>query len=97
MDCRHLEDGYEIYLLGALDRKEHEELRQHVLQGCAYCTGELREAAENLYWLLQNVAPVRPAPAVKARLMARLSPSTIRATSLRKTNRPLKKAAVARS
>jgi hypothetical protein len=75
MDCRHLEDGYEIYLLGALDRREQEELHQHVRQGCDSCTDELREAAESLYWLLQNVAPVRPSAAIKARLVKRLTPN----------------------
>jgi anti-sigma-K factor RskA len=75
MDCRHLADSYEIYLLGALDRGEQEELHQHVRQGCDSCRDELREAAETLYWLLQNVAPVRPSPAIKARLVQRLTPN----------------------
>jgi hypothetical protein len=73
MGCRHLEDGYEIYLLGALDRGEQEELHQHVLEGCAACTSELREAAENLYWFLQSVSPVRPSAAMKSRLLHRLT------------------------
>lgn len=73
MDCRHLEDGYEIYLLGALERGEQEDFSEHVLRGCAYCTDELREAAENVYWLLQMVTPVRPSAAMKARLLQRLT------------------------
>jgi len=92
MDCRYLEDAYEIYLLGGLERAQQEELHEHVRQGCAYCRHELREAAENLYWLLQNVAPVRPSAAIKGRILQRLSSSTILGTGSRKTNRPPKKA-----
>ena len=84
MDCRHLEDGYEIYLLGALDRGEHEELHQHVRQGCAYCAGELREAAENLYWFLQNVSPVQPPAAMRSRLLQRLAHNSGRAGAPRR-------------
>jgi hypothetical protein len=84
MDCRHLEDGYEIYLLGALDRGEYEELHQHVRQGCACCAEELREAAENLYWFLQNVSPVQPSAAMKSRLLQRLAHNGVRAGGQRK-------------
>jgi hypothetical protein len=84
MDCRHLEDGYEIYLLGALDRGEHEELDQHIRQGCRSCTGELREAAENLYWFLQTVAPVQPSAAMKSRLLQRLTHNGVRRVGSKK-------------
>ncbi len=84
MVCRHLEEGYEIYLLGALDHSEQEELHQHVLEGCAACTAELREAAENLYWFLQNVAPVRPSTAMKSRLLQRLTSSSSHAAARKK-------------
>ena len=92
MDCRHLEDGYEIYLLGALDPGAQAELHHHVRQGCDYCRVELREAAENLYWLLQNVAPVRPSPAIKAQLLERLTSKTSSPAGSRKTGRLRKKA-----
>lgn len=84
MDCRHLEDEYEVYLLGALDAGEQEEVKQHVRQGCTYCADELREAAETLYWLLQNVPPVRPSPVMKTRLLQRLTPNTARAGDSRR-------------
>jgi hypothetical protein len=84
MGCRHLEEGYEIYLLGALGRSEQEELHRHVLQGCITCTAELREAAENLYWFLQNVSPVRPSAAMKSRLLQRLTSSSSHAAARKK-------------
>jgi hypothetical protein len=90
MDCRHLEEGYEIYLLGALDRGEHEQLHQHIRQGCPSCTDELREAAENLYWFLQNVAPVQPSATMKSRLLQRLTPNARRAGSKKTTATPLR-------
>ena len=84
MDCRHLEDGYEIFLLGALDRGEHDQVYEHVRQGCPYCRDELREAAENLYWFLQNVAPVQPSAAMKERLLQRLAPNVVSAARPKK-------------
>ena len=94
MGCQHLEDGYEIYLLGALDRGEQEELHEHVLQGCVACTAELREAAENLYWFLQSVSPVRPSAAMKSRLLDRLMSSTSHPAARKK---PRSSAAVRRA
>jgi hypothetical protein len=72
MGCQHLEDEYELYLLGALPRDGQSELDVHLSAQCPNCLEGLREAAESVYWLLQSVAPVKPRPAVKARLAARL-------------------------
>lgn len=73
MDCQHLEDAYELYLLGALSGGERDDLETHLGRSCVNCLEGLREAAESVYWLLQSTDPVRPRPAVKSRLLERLA------------------------
>jgi hypothetical protein len=73
MGCQHLEDDYELYLLGAIPDGESADLEMHLHDRCPACREGLREAAESVYWLLQSAAPVRPRPAVKSRLRARLA------------------------
>lgn len=75
MGCQHLEDDYELYLLGALAGDGRDDLELHLSARCPTCLEGLREAAESMYWLLQSADPVRPRPAVKSRLMARLAES----------------------
>ncbi|HUI40720.1 MAG TPA: hypothetical protein VL523_02010 [Terriglobia bacterium] len=84
MDCQHLDDVYEIYLLGGLAGEVCEELETHVREECPRCLHALREAAESVYWLVQNSAPARPRPTVKARLKERLTLGSIRGAAVRK-------------
>jgi hypothetical protein len=72
MDCRHLDDFYELYVLGAADSDVAAEISRHLDIGCASCTGRLREAALNVYFVSTLVPSSRPAPKVRARLLARL-------------------------
>ena len=72
MGCQSVEGVYELYLLGALTGKERDDLRVHVKKNCPHCLGQLREAAETLYWLTQSVPIDRPSAAVKSRLLRRL-------------------------
>ena len=76
MGCQHLEDDYELYLLGALTDDARADLELHLRARCPACVEGLRDAAESVYWLVQSAEPVRPRPAVKSRLMARLADST---------------------
>jgi len=73
MDCSHLEDLYELYVLGILSGREREDVRSHVSEKCPRCLEALREAAETVCWLAQSSAPVRPRPALRARLLRRLA------------------------
>jgi hypothetical protein len=75
MGCQHLEDEYELYLLGALTDETPGDLRLHLEAQCPTCLQGLREAAESIVWLVQSADVVRPRPAVKSRLMARLNAS----------------------
>lgn len=72
MGCQHLDDLYELYLLGSAAREESDEIGQHLETGCAYCVDHLREAAQMIYLLSLNSASVRPSPRHKAELMRRL-------------------------
>jgi len=71
--CQHLEDEYELYLLGALSPGAGGDLELHLSAQCPNCLQGLREAAESVYWLVQTADPLRPRPAVKSRLLARLA------------------------
>jgi len=51
MDCRHLDDYYELYVLGAADSDVAQEISRHLDQGCVSCTSRLREAALNVYFV----------------------------------------------
>lgn len=73
MGCQHLEDEYELYLLGALRDDGRDDLELHLSARCPTCVEGMREAAESVYWLVQSAEPVRPRPAVRSRLMARLT------------------------
>jgi hypothetical protein len=72
MDCRHLDEFYELYVLGATDSDVAQEISGHLERGCASCTSRLREAALNVYFLSTLVHSPRPNPKIRARLLARL-------------------------
>lgn len=70
MDSRHLEDVYELYLLGLLSAEESSSIAEHVGRSCPHCLARLREAARAVYAVLlargqtgrQACAPSRMAP-----------------------------------
>ena len=72
MDCRHLDDYYELYVLGAADSDVAQEISRHLDQGCVSCTSRLREAALNVYFVSTLVPSSRPNPRIRARLLARM-------------------------
>jgi len=75
MGCQHLDDLYELCVLGTGFGPGFEEVRQHLEQGCPYCLARLREAAQVIYLLSQNVRPVRPSPKSRSELLRRLKKS----------------------
>ena len=72
MGCQHLEELYELFLLGALSDQCTREIRQHLESGCAQCLARLHEAGEMVYLLTLTAKPVRPHPRVKADLLHHL-------------------------
>jgi hypothetical protein len=69
MGCQHLDDFYELYLLGAHQGKAAQEIQEHVERGCPDCLDHLREAAQVLYALSRSVKPARPDPGSRARCL----------------------------
>jgi hypothetical protein len=69
LDCRHLENIYELFLLGALSQEDSLPLREHLSQGCDHCLERLKEAAQTVYLLSLAAKPVSPGPKAKAELL----------------------------
>jgi hypothetical protein len=73
MGCQHLEELYELYLLGAVSEEGSLDLREHLARGCPHCLGRVREAAETVYVLGLASKPARPHPRVKSELLRLIS------------------------
>jgi hypothetical protein len=69
LDCRHLENIYELFLLEALPDEGALELREHLTQGCEHCRERVKEAARTVYLLSLTAKPVSPGPKAKADLL----------------------------
>lgn len=73
MGCQHLEELYELWLLGALSEQGSMDLREHLRRGCPQCVGRVREAAETVYLLGMAAEPARPNPRVKTEVLREIS------------------------
>ena len=76
MGCQHLEELYELWLLGALSARSSLDLREHLARGCAHCLARVRDATETVYVLELASKPARPNPRVKAELLRQISLKT---------------------
>jgi len=76
MGCQHLEELYELWLLGALSEKGALDLPDHLRRGCPQCKARVREAAETIYLLGLAPKPARPHPRVKSELLRQISRKT---------------------
>jgi hypothetical protein len=72
MECRYLDDVYELFLLGLLKQKEAAEVKEHIERACPYCMDHLREAAQSVYFLLTGAKGRKPPPQVKADILRKL-------------------------
>lgn len=72
MDCQHLEEYYELCLLGTISGAACATIREHVANGCPACLERLREATRTVYLLCQPARIVRPDPKRKGQLLRRL-------------------------
>lgn len=72
MDCRYLDELYELFLLGLLKAPAAAEIQEHVERECPYCLEHLREAAQAVYLLISSAKPRKPGPGAKAELLRRL-------------------------
>jgi len=73
MGCQHLEELYELWLLGALSERSSLDLREHLTKGCPHCLARIREATEMVYVLGLACKPSKPHPRVKSELLRQLS------------------------
>ena len=72
MGCEHLDEYYELYLLGAIVEGACRDINEHVGRECPYCLGRLREAAHSIYLLTMTTRPARLNPNIKLQLLKRL-------------------------
>lgn len=72
MGCQHLDEYYELCLLGATSVEACGIIAEHAERGCPYCLAHLREAARTVYLLCRLAPDVRPRPRVKAQILRRL-------------------------
>jgi hypothetical protein len=68
----HLDEIYEAYLLGVLDRGDRAKVQEHLERDCPNCLEQLREATLSVYVLCQMARPVRPAAERRSQLLRRL-------------------------
>jgi len=73
MGCQHLEELYELWLLGALSGQSSVDLREHLERGCPHCLARVRDATETVYILDLGSKPLRPPARVKAELLRQIS------------------------
>jgi hypothetical protein len=72
MGCEHLEEYYELYLVGAISDGACADIHEHFERDCPYCLEHLREAALSIYLLSLTARPVHPAPKLKSQILKRL-------------------------
>jgi hypothetical protein len=72
MDCRYLENLYELYVLGALPSDEDSLVQEHLKSGCAACQNGVRQSVVTVYALLHTCRPIKSTPKQKAHLLQRL-------------------------
>lgn len=73
MDCRYLENTYELFLLGVLDEPGATRIQQHADSECPNCRQGLREAALTLFALMQQAEPVATTPKQRSQFLKRLN------------------------
>lgn len=72
MGCQHLDEIFELFLLGAIPREISADVRAHLDHGCPTCLERLREAGKSVHLLAQMIRPGRPNPKWKSDLLRRL-------------------------
>ena len=72
MGCQHLDEFYELCLMGTLSGDAATAIGEHLERDCPYCLEHLRDAARTLYLLCQPERTVRPDPKRKTQLLRRI-------------------------
>ncbi len=72
MGCQHLDEIYELFLLGALPAQDSAEVSAHLERRCPNCLERVREASKSIYLLAHLTRPARINPKLKAKLLQRV-------------------------
>ncbi len=72
MGCEHLDEFYELYLLGTITDGACLDIAEHVERACPYCLERLREAVHSVYLLTLTAHSARPSPRLKAQLLKQI-------------------------
>ena len=72
MDCRYLDEYYELYLLGTVSGDIGAAIEEHAAKHCPHCLARLRAAGRAVYLLSLPARTVSPDPKRKAQLLRRL-------------------------
>lgn len=76
MTCQERKDLLLLYVAGALDAAEQEEMRAHLASGCTICAMNLAEAKATWTAIPAALDPIAPPPSLKRQLMARIGGNT---------------------
>lgn len=69
MTHAELDELYELYAMGALESEAAAEIERHLIDGCVYCTEQVREASQ-LAALLAGIAePAQPRAELRSRVL----------------------------
>ncbi len=72
MGGQHLDEVYELFLLGTLPAEESAVVREHLERGCSDCLDRLREATQTVYFLSFTTRRAQPDPKLKTHLLRRV-------------------------
>lgn len=70
MTHEELRDSYELYILGAADPAERDEIREHLQRGCEVCMAELKRARRMTALLGHAAGEAAPSPKLRKRILA---------------------------
>ena len=74
MTHAEMDDLYELFVLGALDREEAREIEKHLEEGCTYCSARVREANELAAVFAGLAEPVQPPAELRERVLRTVAP-----------------------
>ncbi len=74
MTHAEMDDLYELFVLGALDRDEAAEVEKHLDENCTYCHARVREAMELSAAFSGLAEMVQPPPDLRRRVLNSIAP-----------------------
>ncbi len=69
-----MDELYELFVLGVLERDQTNEIEQHLQDNCPYCQEKVREAGELMAALASVAEPVEPPKYLRNRVLASIAP-----------------------